>query len=614
MEEKSLASIVRKAEQDYISGTTTHSRYVQLNQYDRINKIDAYINSKHISGDTDAMGRDKPFFNIVTAARNIWYRATDIDRKNIKVRATKASDYLMAFIATLKLQDWMRREAFGTFLNDWGRALATYGSCVLKFVEQEGKLIPNVISWQRVIVDTIDFENNIKIEMIEVTEAQLMQRKGYDKEQVEKLCETRSARKDLNNQQKDNKADYIKLYEVHGMLPLSYLTDNDEDDDTYVQQMHVLSFVAGKDKGEFDDFTLVSGKEEKDPYMITHLIREDGQTLSIGAVEHLFEAQWMINHSVKAIKDQLDLASKLIFQTSDGNFVGQNALSAIENGDILVHAVNQPLTQVANSSHDITSLQNFGSQWKALAQEITSTPDAMMGNTAPSGTAWRQVEALQQEAHSLFELMTENKGLDIENMLRTYVIPHIKKGLKNKDELSAILASHDIDKIDAKYVKNTATAKTNSDLVDSAIKFISGESDQAPTPEIQAAMQTKNEGEVKSSLSELGNQRFFKPSEADDKTWSDIFKDLEWELEIDVTGEQAFNKEDLATLSTVMQTIAGNPMVLQDPNAKMLFNAILTKTGVVSPLEIAQIPPAPQPVQAPTAPPSAIGGGLPTNV
>ena len=67
---------------------------------------------------------------------------------------------------------------------------------------------------------------------------------------------------------------------------------------------------------------------------------------------------------------------------------------------------------------------------------------------------------------------------------------------------------------------------------------------------------------------------------------------MEWELEVDVTGE-SFNKGDIDTLTTVLQTIATNPAVLNDPNAKLIFNKILTLTGAVSPVEIMQV----QPVQ-----------------
>jgi nucleoside-diphosphate-sugar epimerase len=43
--------------------------------------------------------------------------------------------------------------------------------------------------------------------------------------------------------------------------------------------------------------------------------------LVIGRHMHGKKAQWMVNHSQKAIKDQLDLASKLIFQTADPKHV-----------------------------------------------------------------------------------------------------------------------------------------------------------------------------------------------------------------------------------------------------------------------------------------------------
>lgn len=604
-EQNSVAELVRKNESDYIAGTTTISKYVDFSLADNIDKIDAYLNSKHISGDVDSMGREKPFFNISVASRNIWFRATDIDRKNIKVKATKAEDTLTAFIATLKLQEWMRKNNFGMFLNEWGRSLASYGSSVVKFIESEGELHSMVIPWNRLIVDQIDFDNDVVIEVLELTPAQLKKRKGYDQEIVDKLIDSLSVRETLGKQRKDNKLNFIKLYEVHGELPLSYITGKDKDDDTYVQQMHTISFVESKEKGKFDDFTLFKGREAKNPYMITHLIKEDGRTQSIGAVENLFEAQWMVNHTTKQIKDQLDLASKLIFQTSDGNFVGQNALTAIETGDILIHAVNQPLTQLANSSHDITSLQNYGSQWKALGGEINGISESMMGNAAPSGTAWRQVEALLQESHSLFELMTENKALYLENMLTTYIIPFLNKQLDTAEEISAVLESYQIAKIDKMYVPYEATKRLAKKIIKEIIE--TGE-----IPSVTDEMKSQSIAEVQGELDEQGNQRFFTPDELPDVTWKEIFKDLEWELEIDITGEQKDNQADMATLSTVFTTIASNPAVLQNPDAKMLFNKILLKTNTVSPVELSQQSMQPTQPAVSASPGAADMSALPT--
>lgn len=95
----SIAARVRTNEQRYVSGTgTLISKHVLFDQYENINRIEAYLNSKHTTGDKDSMDRDKPFFNIVTAAVNVWYRATDIDRKNIRIKPTKSSDVLGAML------------------------------------------------------------------------------------------------------------------------------------------------------------------------------------------------------------------------------------------------------------------------------------------------------------------------------------------------------------------------------------------------------------------------------------------------------------------------------------------------------------------------------------
>jgi len=583
MEEQTLHDTVRKMIENYTTGTTQIGKYVSFNLYENNEKIDAYLNSRHISGDKDSKGRDKPFFNIVTSAVNIWYRATDIDRKNIEILTKKSGKTFEAFLLNLLVQDWMRREGFGQFLNDWGRSLVRYGSSVVKFVEKGDRLHCEVIPWNRLVIDTIDFNNGYKIEKLYLTVAQLRQRANYDREQVESLENALKSREDLAGNRKDNMSDYVELYEVHGEMPLSYLTGKEEDDDTYVQQMHVVSYVAKSD-GTVDDFTLFKGKEARDPYMITHLIKEDGRATGIGAVEHLFQAQWMVNHSILSIKNVVDVTSKVIFQTSDPSFTGKNALTKIESGDIMVYKENNPLTQINNTSNDITALQNFANQWKAIGQEITSTPDSLMGNTAPSGTAWRQIEALQTEAHSLFEIMVENKGFYIEQMMKEYVIPFVKKSLSSKKEVSVILDQNNIERIDTMYIKSEAIRRANDKIVkqmlDNAGKKL--EDMQVPEqPDIQAEMDT-----IQQSLSQAGAQRFLKPSEIDEKTWKEVFKDMDEDVIINVTGESVDIQNTVTTLTTVLKTIATNPAILQDKNAKLIFNKILGLTGSVSPLEI----------------------------
>jgi len=332
--------------------------------------------------------------------------------------------------------------------------------------------------------------------------------------------------------------------------------------------------------------------------MLTALLPATDGSISLdGSVKNLFEAQWMMNHTAKSIKDQIDVASKLIFQTSDPNFVGRNVLSAIEQGDILIHKFNEPVTQLNNTSHDITAQQNFGNMWKSLASEINGVSESMMGNVAPSGTAWRQVEALLQESHSLFELMTENKGLYLEQMLRRFVIPFLKKKMNNSDEIAATLESHNISQIDAMYVPNEAIKRYNKEAVAKVIEALET-GDLSKVPEAYNPEQAQQS--VKQELAPLGSKRFFKPDEISTVQWKEAFKDMEWNVEINITGEAKDANAVMTTLSTALQAVV-NPAYANNSQAQLIVSKILSATGAISPLEIASTP-APQPIQQPMTP------------
>lgn len=614
---ESVCQIIRRAEDNYLQGTTRLGEYVDWSMHDTIERIDAYSNSRHISGDKDSLGRDKPFFNIVVAATNVWYRATDIDRKDIRFVPTKSSSVVLAFVANIMLQNWMNKYRFGQFLNTWGRTLAKYGSSVTKFIEVDGELIPSVIPWNRYIADPVQFDALPRIEKFYKTPAQLrnMATPGhrdyanYDMDTVEALIEGRSSRKTLDGAQKDTMSEFVEVYEVHGEMSVATYKEGKGvkpkkgDEEIFKQQMHVVSFnQSGK---EYDDYTLYCGYEKQDPYMKTDLIEEDGRTLAIGAVEYLFDAQWQQNHTVKNMKDTLDLASKLVFQTADTHFVGRNVLTAIETGDVLITGKDMPLTRLANDKPDIVAMQNYGVMWQNLAQELTNTPDLTRGISQAQPLTYGLGQILNNNSNSLFEIMTENKGLSIEDMMRTYVIPHLKKQLKNTDEVVGILDDAGIQEIDSMYVPREAIRRFNKRTLNQIEQAITDPS--APLP--QPFDQMKEEQSVKQEVGTLGDKRFFKPDELGKKQWDEVFSDFEWDsIRVEVTNEQTDKQANLQTLTTALQTIATNPAILQDPNAKMLFSAILNQTGVVSPIQLSTAQSQP----APIVPPQSGGpsGGL----
>ena len=191
---ETTGELTRTLETDYIRGETHISKYVTHSLYETISRIEAYLNSKHISRETDSQGRPKPFFNIVVAAANIWFRATDIDRKHIKLFSKFRKGWINSFFANIILQDWMKRENLGQFLNEWGRTMSRYNSAWVKFVKNSGGLHISVVPWNRMIVDSVDAEAAPEIELLELSESQLRRRiktHGYDKDQVDRLIQAK---------------------------------------------------------------------------------------------------------------------------------------------------------------------------------------------------------------------------------------------------------------------------------------------------------------------------------------------------------------------------------------------------------------------------------------
>lgn len=575
-QEKTICKIVRDMEQSDTNGVVKLSKYVSFNQRERINTSFAYLNSKHLSGDVDHLEREKPFKQIIIPVRNVIYRSTDIDRKNITIGADSNAQVIPALLASIKLQQWMKMQNFGQYLNDWGLEQSNHNAIISKFVERGSELICKVMNWDKMIVDPIDFYANPQIEKIDFTPADLKKQKLYDQEVVEELLSCLKTRKTSEGEDKDENSNYITVYEVHGELPLSYLTDDEEDDETYVQQMHAICFEAKNGtKDEYDEFTLYRGREKQSPYEIDYLIKQEGVTYPGGVVQELEQAQWMVNHYEKLLKDKLD-AQKDVYQTADQSYLGKNSGTDIDQGDVLTHEENKPLTKINNETN-IAPLQSAGSGWMAVANLIGGINEAMI-STPKAGTAWRSLQAQLQEAHSLFELMRENKGLALIKNLTKYVIPFFKKQLDNTDEIIGILEDYQIKQIDAMYLPAEISRRMDRKKKDT---ILSGE---IYTPEMEMADGEQIGQEVQSELQ--GNRRPISPSEVKDKTWKEVFKDLEWKVDIDVTGEgKDFegNSETFKSILGFLANLQGRPMT---PQEQLIFNKMLINTRIVSPLEL----------------------------
>ena len=105
------------------------------NQYDLINTIYFYHNSKFQTGDVDDEGDRKYFYNINKNPCLIYTKSIDFDTKQIKLLTVDGSDPAKTWFMERDLKFWMRDVQFGKVLNRIFLELPIFGSVVLKIVD-----------------------------------------------------------------------------------------------------------------------------------------------------------------------------------------------------------------------------------------------------------------------------------------------------------------------------------------------------------------------------------------------------------------------------------------------------------------------------------------------
>jgi len=249
-------------------------------------------------------------------------------------------------------------------------------------------------------------------------------------------------------------------------------------------------------------------------------------------------------------------------------------------------------------------MQSYGQQWETGGNRITGISESMLGETAPSGTAWRQVQALLQESHSLFKLMRQNKAFYVEEMLDKFISDNIQKKMDTTDEIVATLESHQIKKLDKAFVPGEAIRVVNEQITKDTM---AGKA--TLRPDLSAI-----ESQIQGKLDEKGNVRYIRPSDISTKKWKEVFKGFKGIFECDPTDEKTDTQALMATYDTALKFILGLQGRKMTPVEEYLFNGLIAQTGYLSPVQLSSLnastPQSPQQQIGQPTQPQGIGGSL----
>jgi len=521
-----------------------------FNARDVIKKIEYYTNSRYINGQEDNQGRYKPFYNVVNFRVNVATRATDFDTKDFQVYSENPKHYVKSMLFSKEIRNWMKKTNFAKTLNEFGYTRAKYGGVLVKRVMKDGELTLQIPEWKNVVFDQADM-NGTKAEKHFLTPIDIYNKKDVwdfveeNEDVIDKAFAT------------DNGKDYgtsarVCVLEIEGIYPNEYI---DEDEEGYSLQKHFVLMQSDEPV-----VCLHSEKRKESDYMYLDWLKASGRGLGIGVVEDGFEAQFATNDTILKQQDIMEAAAKIMFVHNSDEVSQIENISEVDFGHMFKIGREDDFRLLNQTPSSLPALDNIIQQWDDQLSKTTSTFEAITGETMPSGTPFRALAVQNQEAQSIFNYRKEEAGIFWRELFVKWVIPHIKKGLTREHILRSDFSDEELKMIDKAFT----VKKANQYVIEQAING------KVTTPEdyqklIDGQKELLNQG--------IRNERFVTIPEG-------YFKDAEFQIDVITTGEQINKGVMFETITNIINTVATNPAVLDDPRLSQLFAKVVELSGI----------------------------------
>jgi len=548
---------------------------------DMIRTIEFYSNSRYLGGQTDEQDRPKPFYNIVNGFCDVENAAVDIDTKDISVTSDTASNYTLSFLVTKDIYQWMKAANFGKTLNDMRDTHTRYGSLLVKkciYTDEDGKkqLKIEIPEWKNVISSQTNKLDNPIIEMHFMSPSKLLKKKDVwqnTKQVVEDAVKAGAGKE-------------IKVYEVRGEFPVSYYknivneqTSNpdkkeeilDGDDTTFTYQLYYFSGgvesnidANGKFTGTLTPMYWENNTEQVYKYKARK--PKSGRAFGVGVIEEGEEAQVQTNNAVLKQTRAMEYTSKVVGQSASKKLKGRNLLNEVEDGQILEHDDNKPITALQlMPSGGLNQYGTLINQWYLQFQRVTSAFDSQRGEQQGDITYRGQALAVTQSS-TVFQDIQEELGIFYGEIFNDWILPFLASQLNTEHVLS-----HDFTVEELQWMDNNfAVNETNKILID---KILNGD---VVTKELQDKITQTHLDVIKKTQA----TRFI-------DILKDQYKNLKPKVTINITGEQRNKAATLESLNNIITLLSANPNATRDPFLMQLTTKILEISGAgISPVSL----------------------------
>lgn len=582
---ENIFSQIRSERQDFLQNEIEVVPGYNFSQYNTLKKIHLYYNGHYEKSDYEEINgvlRKKVFHQMSTWRCEVATKMIDMDIKDFILVSTKPDTDWNVFLLEKELKVWFKRNEMGQILNQISEELPIYGSVVLQKTAEGASVVDLRHFYIDQSTDLLKNARYINIrKLLSHQDLRKMKKKGWDNvtEAIDMFSGKYSQGYDLNGINKTSNsglfydgagskavqpegAPLVEVWERYGEVPLSWFTNNEEDDEEYVLAKYI---VAGIDQTNINDEGvilseegLVLYKEQIDelPFKEVHYKKTKGRWLGIGVVETLFEAQRRKNEVENQIARANELASLQLFQSRDET-IASNITTDLQNGEIL--KVKSEITPIPTESRNIVSLENHSSKLDEHGNDLTFSRDVVSGENAPASATLGAVQIQTQQTTAVFDYKKENIGLFLGEFIKDLVFPQIEKELNRAHVLKITGTLDELQKLRENYATNIANRKT--------IDLILNQGGIADQEYYDFQKQKALE-----DISTMGN-----------KIWTEIkanfFKNLDYEVDIVSTGENQNIYSKINNANAILQLLGADPTVITDPIKRTVLFKIMSSMG-----------------------------------
>lgn len=510
------------------------------NQYETLNLIDLYYNSKFETGAIDSEGQRKLFLNICAFRADVASKMIDLDTKDFIFIPDEESSKWLSYFITKEFKSWARKNYFGELINEFVERFPKYGTVVSKKVGKEIVNVPlrNLINQQ----DAKDLQTASHV--IEI----------HEKMSLDEM----QAFPDWNTEGLDLSFGETKtVYERYGTVPTPWFEKQTgtkvASGKSTVEAVVICTLTEkkGKKDNEYTGTILFCEQVKKRPFQEAHWKRQDGRWLGIGEVENLFENQISRNMLANMRRRALLWSSKKIFQSPDES-VSKNLIRDVKDGEVLRIMPNGNITQVDMATRSIGEFQAAEQVWEENSNQKAFTYDAATGQTPPSGTPFRLQVMVSNAVASHFDLKREKLGMFFKRMIVENVYDIFKKENSKAHTVAVFGTEEGMDNLRKVY----STVEFNSRIYQWALS----DSNDIPNFELLKQAIDEEHKEKTGLFVEI-------PDNAYDQAKNHV--------ELTITGEEINTEAEIGTLTTIYQSMVASG----DPRAEQVLSRIMSLTG-----------------------------------